>query len=100
MGQKLITKRFIAGVVCPKCGEMDKIRMYRDEEETEIRDCVGCGFTETYKQHKEAKEAATAESEPLYKELSTRVTPVGKALYDDEERPLKIMNPGLNRKDH
>ncbi len=97
MGQKNITKRFIAGVVCPKCGEMDKIRMYRDEDDTELRDCVACGFTETYTQHKEAK-AAT--EEPLYEELTTRVTPVGKILLDDEEVPLKIMDPGLNRKDH
>tara|TARA_B110000003_G_scaffold235891_1_gene240311 strand:- start:19 stop:315 length:297 start_codon:yes stop_codon:yes gene_type:complete len=98
MGQKMIQKRFIAGVVCPKCGEMDKIRMYRDENGDELRDCVACGFTETYAQHKEAKEAET--SEPLYEELTTRVTPVGKALYDDEEKPLKIMDPGANRKDH
>ena len=92
----MIKKRFIAGVVCPKCGEMDKIRMYRDDNDDELRDCVACGFTETYSQHKEAKAAA----EPLYVELDTRVTPVGKALYDDEEKPLKIMDPGANRKDH
>jgi uncharacterized metal-binding protein (TIGR02443 family) len=98
MASAIIKKRFIAGVVCPKCGEMDKIRMYRDEDDSELRDCVACGFTETYTQHKEAKEAAT--SEPLYEELTTRVTPVGKALYDDEEVPLKIMDPGLSRKDH
>jgi uncharacterized metal-binding protein (TIGR02443 family) len=98
MGQKAIQKRFIAGVVCPKCGEMDKIRMYRDEDDSELRDCVACGFTETYTQHKEAKEAAT--SEPLYEELTTRVTPVGKALYDDEEKPLKIMLPSESRKDN
>ncbi|MEH6450884.1 MAG: YheV family putative zinc ribbon protein [Oleispira sp.] len=98
MASAIIKKRFIAGVVCPKCGEMDKIRMYRDEDDTELRDCVACGFTETYTQHKEAKEAAT--SEPLYEELTTRVTPVGKALYDEEEVPLKIMDPGLSRKDH
>jgi len=97
MASAIIKKRFIAGVVCPKCGEMDKIRMYRDEDDTELRDCVACGFTETYTQHKEAK-AAT--EEPLYEELTTRVTPVGKVLLDDEEVPLKIMNPGLSRKDH
>jgi uncharacterized metal-binding protein (TIGR02443 family) len=79
--------------------KMDKIRMYRDENDDELRDCVACGFTETYTQHKEAKEAATA-NEPLYEELTTRVTPVGKALYDDEEKPLKIMDPGAGRKDH
>lgn len=96
MGQKMIQKRFIAGVVCPKCGEMDKIRMYRDENDVELRDCVACGFTETYTQHAEAKEA----EQPLYEELTTRVTPEGKVLYDDEEKPLKIMDPGANRKDH
>jgi uncharacterized metal-binding protein (TIGR02443 family) len=100
MASAIIKKRFIAGVVCPKCGEMDKIRMYRDEDDTELRDCVACGFTETYTQHKEAKEAATAQSEPLFEELTTRVTPVGKALYDAEEKPLRIMDPGLHRKDH
>lgn len=97
MGQKMIKKRFIAGVVCPKCAEMDKIRMYRDESDAEIRDCIACGFTETYSQH---QEAAAATAEPLYEELTTRVTPVGKTLLDEEEKPLKIMNPGLNRKDH
>jgi uncharacterized metal-binding protein (TIGR02443 family) len=100
MASAIIKKRFIAGVVCPKCGEMDKIRMYRDEDDTELRDCVACGFTETYTQHKEAKEAATAQSEPLFEELTTRVTPVGKALYDEEEKPLRIMDPRLHRKDH
>ncbi len=94
MGQKMIQKRFIAGVVCPKCGEMDKIRMYRDDNDDEIRDCVACGFTETYSQHQETQ--ANAE----YEEITTRVTPVGKALYDEEEQPLKIMDPGANRKDH
>ena len=87
MGQKMIKKRFIAGVVCPKCGEMDKIRMFRDDSGDEFRDCVACGFTETYAQHKEAKEA-----EPLYEEITTRVTPVGKTLLDEEEKPLKIIS--------
>jgi hypothetical protein len=97
MASKFIKKRFIAGVVCPKCGEIDKIRMYRDDKDDEIRDCVACGFTETYTQH---QEATTATSEPLYEELTTRVTPVGKTLLDEEEKPLRIMDPGLNRKDH
>jgi uncharacterized protein len=96
MATEFIKKRFIAGVVCPKCGEMDKIRMYRNDNDDEIRDCVACGFTETYAQHKEA----TTSAEPLYEEITTRVTPVGKALYDEEEKPLKIMDPGVNRKDH
>lgn len=100
MGQKVIQKRFIAGVVCPKCGEMDKIRMFRDDKGDELRDCVACGFTETYAQHKESKD-----SEPLYEEITTRVTPVGKTLLDEEEKPLRIMTPtildsGKGRSDH
>lgn len=97
MASEFIKKRFIAGVICPKCGEMDKIRMYRNDKDDEIRDCVACGFTETYEQH---KKATAATEEPLYEELTTRVTPVGKTLLDEEEKPLRIMDPGLSRKDH
>jgi len=28
----MTVKRFIAGVVCPRCSEMDKIRAWRDDE--------------------------------------------------------------------
>ncbi len=90
MASAIIKKRFIAGVVCPKCSEMDKMRMYRDDKDDEIRDCVACGFTETYSQH---QKTSAAKTEPLYEELTTRVTPVGKTLLDDEEKPLKIISP-------
>ena len=36
-------KRFIAGAVCPRCSEMDKIVMYR-ENDKDYRECVACGF--------------------------------------------------------
>ena len=36
-------KRFIAGAVCPSCGLMDKIVMFR-EGEFDFRECVRCGF--------------------------------------------------------
>lgn len=36
-------KRFIAGAVCPKCSEMDKLVMYTEGEE-QFRECVSCGF--------------------------------------------------------
>lgn len=36
-------KRFIAGAVCPRCSEMDKITMF-EEEGTQFRECVACGF--------------------------------------------------------
>ncbi|WP_339803526.1 YheV family putative zinc ribbon protein [uncultured Marinobacter sp.] len=40
-------KRFIAGAVCPRCAEMDKLTMYTDDNETQHRECVSCGFTDT-----------------------------------------------------
>lgn len=38
-------KRFIAGAICPRCAEMDKIRMYTTEE-GQFRECVACGFAD------------------------------------------------------
>ena len=38
-------KRFIAGVVCPKCGSQDTIMAAEDtEHKVLIRECVECGF--------------------------------------------------------
>jgi hypothetical protein len=39
-------KRFIAGAVCPRCSEMDKITMYTDDAGEQIRECIMCGFTD------------------------------------------------------
>ena len=43
--KKIPIKRFIAGAVCPKCAEMDKIVIYETEEGS-FRECVSCGFLE------------------------------------------------------
>lgn len=40
------TKRFIAGAVCPSCGTMDSVRMFRSETERDYRECVECGFSD------------------------------------------------------
>ncbi len=39
----MVTKRFIAGAVCPKCGAMDRVVMYV-EGDKQFRECVNCGF--------------------------------------------------------
>lgn len=39
------TKRFIAGAVCPKCAEMDRLVTYTDAGDT-FKECVACGFLE------------------------------------------------------
>lgn len=38
-------KRFIAGAVCPKCAEMDRLVSYANDEGT-FKECVACGFIE------------------------------------------------------
>ena len=40
-----VKKRFIAGAVCPRCGEMDKLVTYKQDGE-QWRECVGCGFAD------------------------------------------------------
>lgn len=39
-------KRFVAGAVCPHCGEQDCLRLWRTES-GEQRDCVACGWKDT-----------------------------------------------------
>ncbi len=38
-----IKKRFIAGAVCPRCSQMDKLVMYQQEGKS-FRECVSCDF--------------------------------------------------------
>lgn len=38
-------KRFIAGAVCPKCAEMDRLVNYTNDDGT-FKECVACGFLE------------------------------------------------------
>jgi uncharacterized metal-binding protein (TIGR02443 family) len=40
-------KRFIAGVVCPKCGAMDAMRAGETEDGALLeRECIECGFVD------------------------------------------------------
>ena len=40
-------KRFIAGAVCPRCGQMDRLVSYTPEgTDAPVRECVACGFSE------------------------------------------------------
>ncbi|MDT8893027.1 YheV family putative zinc ribbon protein [Halomonas sp. I1] len=38
-------KRFIAGAICPRCAEMDRIRSW-EQNGVRYRDCVSCDFFE------------------------------------------------------
>ena len=56
-------KRFIAGAVCPRCAEMDKIMMFTDDDGEQVRECVACGFTD----------AMADQEQPAAPEIETRV---------------------------
>ena len=51
-------RRFIAGAVCPKCSEMDKIYMYTESDKTH-RACVSCDFTDELRLHSTPAELQT-----------------------------------------
>jgi uncharacterized protein len=40
-----VKKRFIAGARCPRCGEMDSLTLYTQNEQR-FRECVSCDFHE------------------------------------------------------
>ena len=54
-------RRFIAGAVCPRCGEMDRIVVDLD---TDQRECVSCGFSD----------ARPPDTAPQAGEVPTRVS--------------------------
>lgn len=60
-----MTKRFIAGALCPACQQMDKIVMY-DEDGIRWRECVSCGFKNKLETlpADEVKEVATRVNQP------------------------------------
>lgn len=53
-------RRFVAGAVCPRCSEMDKLVVYNDGGK-DYRECVACGYKEEM------------HFKPVARELETRV---------------------------
>ena len=51
-------KRFIAGAVCPKCSEMDKLTIY-NENGQDFRHCIKCGFNDKMLLQSDPKELET-----------------------------------------
>lgn len=75
-----VTKRFIAGAVCPKCAELDKLVMYKREDGKQFRECVSCGFEDEMRFNQ------------VGRELETRVnrTPEER---QDEVKVVKMLDP-------
>lgn len=72
-------KRFIAGAVCPRCAEMDRIVTYSTDE-GQFRECVSCGFKDKLQDTPAVPVA----------ELETRVNRVEKPQQDPDVQPLRF----------
>ncbi len=72
-----MTRRFIAGAVCPRCGEMDKLVV---DSETDERECVRCGYSDQ-------RPSATPS------ELRTRVNRPARRV-EAETQAVTLIDPG------
>lgn len=69
------TRRFVAGAVCPRCSEMDKLVVY-NQEGKDYRECVACGYKEEM------------HFKPVARELETRVNQTE----DDKKDAVQVIN--------
>lgn len=77
-----MTRRFIAGAVCPRCGEMDKLLV---DSDTNRRECISCGYGD---------ERPTA----AQTELRTRVNRPQR-LQETAPEPVRLLNPDDEKPD-
>ncbi|EPC00193.1 hypothetical protein L861_06790 [Litchfieldella anticariensis FP35 = DSM 16096] len=82
-----ISKRFIAGAVCPRCAAMDRVRTW-EQNGIRYRDCVNCDF---FEQLPIEEEAAS--------ELATRVNRPREEQKRDELQTVKILDPKPSSRD-
>ncbi|MDI4638750.1 MULTISPECIES: YheV family putative zinc ribbon protein [Halomonadaceae] len=76
-----VTKRFIAGVICPRCAAMDRVRSW-EQHGIRYRDCVSCDFFEQL----------PIEDESL-PEMETRVNRVREEQQRQDVQTVKILDP-------
>lgn len=76
--EKPVKRRFIAGAVCPRCSEMDKIVNYKLGDKN-YRECVACGFKDEIR------------LQSTQRELDTRVNKTEDR--EVEETAVKILQP-------
>lgn len=76
-----VLKRFIAGAVCPRCAEMDRIRAW-EQHGVRYRDCVNCDFFEQ-----------SAIEEETAAELTTRVNREREEQQRNTIQTVRILDP-------
>jgi hypothetical protein len=72
-------RRFIAGAVCPRCAAMDKIVVDLDSD---LRECVACGFSEARPQA------------PGPEEIKTRVSRAAARRVETPAEVVTLIDPG------
>ncbi|GKW49895.1 YheV family putative zinc ribbon protein [Halomonas sp. NCCP-2165] len=76
-----VQKRFIAGAICPRCAEMDRIRAW-EQHGVRYRECVSCDFFEQLPIEEETPQ-----------ELETRVNRIRESQARDTLQTVKILDP-------
>ena len=74
-------RRFIAGAVCPGCGQVDKIFVDSDKDQ---RQCVSCGFSEYRPQGSAGKS----------EDISTRVSRPAARRVETPPEAIILVDPG------
>lgn len=92
-------KRFIAGAVCPRCSQMDKLIMFVNEQEHQVRECVRCGYQDMMTDN--------GPQQIITEEIVTRVNQprVGEQVlqHEDEVQIVTVfdpLQPSVTRRDH
>jgi uncharacterized metal-binding protein (TIGR02443 family) len=84
-------RRFIAGAVCPRCAQMDKIVVNLD---TDQRECVACGFSESRPGDRpDTATAVKGQSEAALRELPTRVSRAAARRVETPAEPVRLVDP-------
>ena len=87
-------RRFIAGAVCPRCAQMDKIVVNLD---TDKRECVACGFSEARPGDRpDASAAPGVQGESIARELPTRVSRAAARRVETPAEPVRLVDPPGN----
>ncbi len=84
-------RRFIAGAVCPRCGQMDKIVV---DQDTDQRLCVSCGFSEDRPGLPASNPVVAAADKPP--ELPTRVTRAAARRVETPAQVITLIDPGTD----
>lgn len=90
----MIKRRFIAGAVCPRCAQMDKVVMYDDDAGQRVRECINCGYRDALDEQGQPTELKTRVNQPRAGE-----EPLA---HEDEVAVVRLLdpNPGARRRDH